>query len=67
MTDAAADEAEAFAAILEAAAPRGDTDRRLVLAGREREIATIGRRNAARLRTVSEHQMFEPYPHLTPA
>jgi hypothetical protein len=66
LTEAAADEAEAFAAILEAAAPRGYTDRRLVLAGREREIAMIGRRNAERLRTLSEHQMFEHYPHLTP-
>jgi hypothetical protein len=66
LTEAAADQAEVFAAILEAAAPRGDADRRLGIAGREREIASIGRRNAARLRALSEHHMFEHYPHLTP-
>jgi len=63
-----ADEAERFADLLEeAAASRGDADRRLTLARREREIAAIGRRNAARLRDVGGHVAFEHYPSLTSA
>jgi hypothetical protein len=47
--------AESFAAILERAAPRGDTERRLRTAQAEREIAQIARRNAARLRAAHTH------------
>lgn len=45
-----ADDADTFAAYLEAAARRGDAERRLRIAAAEREIAGIQRRNAAKLR-----------------
>jgi hypothetical protein len=45
-----ADQAEQVASILEEAALRGDSDRRLKLARREREIAGIQRSNAELIR-----------------
>jgi DNA repair exonuclease SbcCD ATPase subunit len=45
-----ADQAESYAAYLEGTADRGDREQRLKLAGRERDIAAVERRNAARLR-----------------
>lgn len=42
--------AESFASLLDKSALRGDADRRHRIAAGEREIATIERRNAARLR-----------------
>jgi hypothetical protein len=48
--DRVAQHADAFAGVLEKAALRGDTARRLSLAAVEREISRIERRNAAKLR-----------------
>jgi hypothetical protein len=45
-----ADLADQLAASFEAAATRGDADRRRRIAALEREVARIQRRNAARLR-----------------
>ena len=50
LADQQADLAEEFAVCLEHAAKRNGAERRLALAGAEREIAKIERRNAARLR-----------------
>jgi hypothetical protein len=47
---AVAIQAETLAALLEKAAPRGDTERRLHVAALERQIARIERRNATKLR-----------------
>lgn len=55
LADAAEDmaaRADAFAALLEQAAGRGDAARRLGLAAREREVSRVGRSNAARLRSL---------------
>ena len=55
LADEVASLAEDFADILERAAPRGDTERRLRTAQVEREIARVERRNAARLRAGHDH------------
>jgi hypothetical protein len=69
MADAAEDiatQADAFAALLEQAASRGDAARRLGLAAREREISRIERTNAVRLRSPPAGPLhLEPLP--TPA
>jgi hypothetical protein len=46
--------AERFAVCLEQAAERGSSERRLALAEAERETAKVERRNAARLRDLSD-------------
>lgn len=62
-----ASEAEAFADYLESRAARGDERRRLVIAETEREIAKIGRRNAARLReSAGLHDHLEHLPGFPP-
>lgn len=49
--DLVAEQAEAFAGYLEATAGGRDRERKLRLATREREIAALERRNAAKLRS----------------
>jgi len=63
-----AEEADAFAAMLEEAARRGDAERRLAVAAVEREVAGIARRNAARLRDqpAGHHLDLERLPSLPP-
>jgi hypothetical protein len=58
LADRMADQAEQFATHLENAAARGDRERRLAISKGEREIARIGRENAARLRDLDRR--FEP-------
>jgi hypothetical protein len=66
IADKVADEADVFAAILEQASSRGDAERRLGLAEREREISRIERRNADRLRRPGPGRLqLEPLPGLT--
>jgi len=63
--DKVADEADTFAAILESAAIRGDSVRRLAMAEREREIAAVERRNATQLRDrLVGSPKLEPLPQL---
>src|SRR5262245_24534143 len=61
-----ANEADAFAGLLERAAERGDATRRLGLAAVEREISRIERRNAARLRLPGDQPLrlerLPPFP-----
>jgi hypothetical protein len=68
MADAAEDvarEADVYAYLLEQAAQRGDSARRLSVAAAEREISRIERRNAAKLRQSSVHPLeLEPLPPL---
>jgi hypothetical protein len=62
-----ADEADLFASVLEQAATRGDTARRLGLAALERQISIVERRNAARLRHPGAGPLhLEPLPALIP-
>jgi hypothetical protein len=50
VAEKSADLAEDFASILESSARRGDEERRLSIALSERQIASIQRRNASKLR-----------------
>jgi hypothetical protein len=60
-----ATDADELAACLEAAADRGDSDRRLRVAAVEREVARIQRRNAARLRQAGDQPVeLEHLPRL---
>ena len=59
--------AEEFASILEVAAKRGDSERRLRIARTEREIAAIERRNATRMRDAGGGPVdLEHLPSLNP-
>jgi hypothetical protein len=65
LAEVMADEAEHFAAYLVINSARGDRERRLKIATTEREIAKIGRRNAARWRDPHRRPgRAEPLPHL---
>jgi hypothetical protein len=60
-------EADTFAAILEERAAHGDSDRRQEIARIERQVAEIGRRNAAKLRSTPSECItleLEGYPAL---
>jgi hypothetical protein len=62
LADQMADQAEWFAAHMENAATRCDSERRIAVAGTEREIARIGRQTAARLRDLDTR--YETGEHL---
>ena len=62
LADLVADQAESCAALLEGMAVGEARDRRLKLAQREREIAAVERRNAARLRQAGAGPMHLERP-----
>jgi hypothetical protein len=62
--DVAARSSEKFAELLERAAPRGDSARRMAIAAWERDVARVERYNAARLRSRARPLGLKPFPRI---